>query len=61
MLGIAGKLGEEPSLYTYQFQRLEARDVRRENAGGASPDGGSTSLLQHLQTPPALSHTVKEE
>lgn len=61
MPGTAGKLGEEPVLYTYQFQRLEAHAAHRENAGGAAPDGGSTSPLQHLQTPPASSHTGKEE
>lgn len=49
------------SSHTYQFHQLGAHDLHRENAVGAAPDGGSTSLPQCLQTPPASSHTGEVE
>lgn len=52
---------ERTSPHTYQFQQLEAHDLHRENAVGAAPDGGSTSLPPRLQTPPASSHTGQVE
>lgn len=54
-----GREGASP--HTYQFQQLGGHDLHRENAVGAAPDGGSTSLPQRLQTPPALSHTGQVE
>lgn len=53
-----GLAGEEFSPHAYQFQQLGAHDLHRENFVGAAPDGGSTSLPQRLQTPPAWSHTA---
>lgn len=61
MLGMGEPREERPNLYTYQFQRLVAHDLHRENAAGAAPGGGSTSLPRHLQISPALSHTGEEE
>lgn len=54
-----GRKGASP--HPYQFQKLGAHDLHRENAVGAAPDDGSTSLPRHLQTPPALSHTGQVE
>lgn len=56
-----GLAGEEFSPHAYQFQQLGAHDLHRENFVGAAPDGGSTSLPQRLQTPPAWSHTGQVE
>lgn len=54
-----GREGTSP--HTYQFQKLGAHDLHRENAAGAAPDGGSTSLPRLLQTPPAFSRTGQVE
>lgn len=59
--GGCGPAGKGPAPYTYQFQQRGARDLHRENAVGAAPDGGSTSLPRHLQIPPASSHTDQME